>query len=657
MSGVTVTLNRVDVSFGTTRALCSFSAVFEPGKVTALTGGDGAGKSTLLKLLAGRVHSDAGSVSGLPPKEEIGYQPADSGVWRDMSVEENLRFVAGVYKMDPSHARDRIEALMASAGLTMARTRIGRNLSGGMRQKLGFIMAALHEPDLLLLDEPTTGVDPASREDIWTLISSQAADGRTVVFATTYLDEAERSSTLLLMNKGRALADGTSVRVCAHAPGSLWQGPLALGRELTAVSTFGSRPQDRPASLSFHNWRRADTAYIWTAPADRRVPDGFTRCDFDLENASIAYLLNDDEGANKEEDRSSRQADGTPGRTMEAHSQAGSATSEMPSPTTSASMQARTAAWPPRPAADARPLLRADSVVKRFGSFTALHGVSLEVMPGQVIGLIGGNGAGKTTLMRILLGLEQVNHGSATLLGASPNLDSRRHIGYVPQGMGLYPTMTARENVRFAAQVYGVRPLQWTVDFARSLGRTPTGSLPLGSQRLLAYAVAVGHGPELLILDEPTSGMDPVSRMRLWRELHRQADLGVGVLVTTHYMSEAGQCDRCVILSHGRVQTQGTVDEITRVHQSLTVETGDWEEAFRALRGANLPVSLNGTTLRVPDTDESEVRSALDRAPGHPTYRLIKSRANLDEILTLGSAEGDQDQDIAPDLSGDQVHP
>ena len=187
-----VTLDKARVSYGVIHALQGFSGSFLPGQVTALTGGDGAGKSTLLKLLAGRAPLQSGSVHGLPDKKDIGYQPADSGVWRDMSVIENMRFIASAYRMDSSLARNRIEGLLADAGLTYARDTTGRNLSGGMRQKLGFIMAALHEPDLLLLDEPTTGVDPASREGIWTLISAQAADGKTVVFATTYLDEAER---------------------------------------------------------------------------------------------------------------------------------------------------------------------------------------------------------------------------------------------------------------------------------------------------------------------------------------------------------------------------------------------------------------------------------------------------------------------------------
>ncbi|MCX8644819.1 ABC transporter ATP-binding protein [Bifidobacterium sp. B4081] len=291
-----VTLDKARVSYGVIHALQGFSGSFLPGQVTALTGGDGAGKSTLLKLLAGRAPLQSGSVHGLPDKKDIGYQPADSGVWRDMSVIENMRFIASAYRMDSSLARNRIEGLLADAGLTYARDTTGRNLSGGMRQKLGFIMAALHEPDLLLLDEPTTGVDPASREGIWTLISAQAADGKTVVFATTYLDEAERCASLYLMNDGKVLAQGRAEDICAKAPGRLWQAPASVGKQMTRDSFFGSSLQDRPAPSAFHNWRRADTALAWTAAGDERTPEGFTRTGFDLENASIAYLLQDDQG-------------------------------------------------------------------------------------------------------------------------------------------------------------------------------------------------------------------------------------------------------------------------------------------------------------------------------------------------------------------------
>ena len=619
-----VTLDKARVSYGVIHALQGFSGSFLPGQVTALTGGDGAGKSTLLKLLAGRAPLQSGSVHGLPDKKDIGYQPADSGVWRDMSVIENMRFIASAYRMDSSLARNRIEGLLADAGLTYARDTTGRNLSGGMRQKLGFIMAALHEPDLLLLDEPTTGVDPASREGIWTLISAQAADGKTVVFATTYLDEAERCASLYLMNDGKVLAQGRAEDICAKAPGRLWQAPASVGKQMTRDSFFGSSLQDRPAPSAFHNWRRADTALAWTAAGDERTPEGFTRTGFDLENASIAYLLQDDQGGLPIKPRAA-----APNVDTANHRQPGGEPGEL-------------GGEGPGNTAD-RVLIQATDVVKQFGSFTALNDVSLQVKPGQIIGLIGGNGAGKTTFMRILLGLEQANQGSALLLGGPPSLESRRRIGYVPQGMGLYPTLTAWQNAQFTADVYGTDPQGWTAKYARSLGRTPVGNLPLGAQRLLAYTLAAGHDTDLLILDEPTSGMDPVSRMRLWRELHRKADQGVGVLVTTHYMAEASQCDQCVVLAHGQVQARGDVEQIVGSHHSLVIKTEEWEQALKLLTAAGLPVSMDGRTVRAIDADENRVKEVLK--PLGTVYELTRSPARLDEILTLTSQPA-QDQSL-----------
>lgn len=630
MSQKALTLNKARVSYGVIHALQGFSGSFLPGQVTALTGGDGAGKSTLLKLLAGGVSLESGSIHGLPDKKKIGYQPADSGVWRDMSVMENMRFIAAVYGMDPDLARNRIDQLLNDADLTYARNTIGRNLSGGMRQKLGFIMAALHEPDLLLLDEPTTGVDPASREGIWTLISAQAADGRIVVFATTYLDEAERCASLYLMNDGKILAQGDVDDICAKAPGKLWQAPASVGKRMTRDSFFGSKLQDRPPSSAFHNWRRADTALVWTASGDNRIPEGFTRTDFDLENASIAYLLQDDQGGLPTKPRATV-ADLDTRQGKEGLENNADKAEELDKYSLAA--PAIKAGQP-----DGRILIQGRDVVKRFGTFTALNRVSIQVKSGQIIGLIGGNGAGKTTLMRILLGLEQPNQGTTSLLGRPPSLESRKRIGYVPQGMGIYPTLTAWQNTQFTAEVYGTSPQDWTVKYAQSLGRTPVGSLPLGAQRLLAYALAAGHDTDLLILDEPTSGMDPVSRMRLWRELHRKADQGVGILVTTHYMAEASQCDQCLILARGQVQTQGSIGQIIGSHYSLVIRTVEWEQALKLLTKAGLPVSMDGRTLRLIDANKEEVERILQ--PLKSTYVLTKSKARLDEILTLTSIQG-----------------
>lgn len=590
-----ITLTRASVRFGEVTALDDFTGSFPSGTVTALIGGDGAGKSTLLKALAGRVPVSPPQSPAASDRREIGYQPADSGVWRNLSVEENVEFVRRVYGLRAPRHRDRAEELLRRAGLEHARDRVAGRLSGGMRQKLGFVLATIHEPGLVLLDEPTTGVDPVSRGELWTLIAGAAADGATVVFATTYLDEAERATRLFLLGGGKLLATGTPEDVVSRIPGTMWQAPADH-----------AHPEPGRAR---HAWRRATTTYLWMPEQDSPAPAGFAPSAPDLENASIALLL-------AAEDRDSP----------------GPATPADAAGTTEPPQDIRT----PGPiAAETAHLVRATDVVRRYGSFTALHGVSLTVAPGEIVGLLGGNGAGKTTLMRILLGLETPSSGACTLFGDRPSLDTRRRIGYVAQGLGLYPSLSAIENLTFAASVHGVEISEPSMAFARDLGSAPVAALPLGTQRVLAYLAASQHRPELLILDEPTSGMDALTRARLWRDLRDTADQGAGLLVTTHYMQEAAQCDRLVILTAGEVTGAGTTDEITAGRTSLVIRSGTWQEAFGLLREAGLPVTLDGRTLRLPGVPRGAAEAALERIADE--VRISESRSTLEETMMLAA--------------------
>ena len=253
--------------------------------------------------------------------------------------------------------------------------------------------------------------------------------------------------------------------------------------------------------------------------------------------------------------------------------------------------------------------------------------------PGEIVGLLGGNGAGKTTLMRILLGLETATAGEATLFGRSPSLGSRRRIGYVAQGLGLYPSLSALENLEFAASVQGVAVSKQARSFAERYGHTPVTTLPLGTKRTLAYLAAIGHDPKLLVLDEPTSGMDALTRARLWENLRALADNGTGILVTTHYMQEAAQCDRLVMLAAGKVTGTGTVDEITAGHSSLVVSAKRWEEAFKLLQDAGIPALLDGRTLRLPGAGRGPVTTALQ--PLGEQVHLQEGTATLEETMLL----------------------
>jgi ABC-2 type transport system ATP-binding protein len=253
-------------------------------------------------------------------------------------------------------------------------------------------------------------------------------------------------------------------------------------------------------------------------------------------------------------------------------------------------------------------------VTKRFGAFTAVNGVNLEVAPGEIVGLLGANGAGKTTLIRMLLGLLGTSEGDVTLFGEPPSRRTRSRIGYVPQGLGLYDDLSPAENLEFSEAIFGpgASPLP---DELRSYARELVGSLPLGVQRRVAFAQALSHHPDLLMLDEPTSGVDPLGRARLWETIAGAADGGTGVLVTTHYMEEAQECGRLVVMASGRVVAEGTSAEIVGGRRVVAVEAATWSAAFNALESVGLQVALAGRGLRVPGADPAEVKEALGEIP------------------------------------------
>ncbi|HEX9066403.1 MAG TPA: ABC transporter ATP-binding protein [Streptosporangiaceae bacterium] len=277
---------------------------------------------------------------------------------------------------------------------------------------------------------------------------------------------------------------------------------------------------------------------------------------------------------------------------------------------------------------------------KRFGRFTAVDEVDLRVGAGEIVGLLGANGAGKTTLIRLLLGLTGVSAGEVTLFGERPSRATRSRIGYVPQGLGLYDDLSPAENLQFTGQIFG-HVDGGLPDDVRPYARDLVGSLPLGVQRRVAFAQALSHRPELLMLDEPTSGVDPLGRARLWETIGDAAEAGAGVLVTTHYMEEAQECGRLVIMAAGRVVAQGTAAEIVGSRLVTVVEAESWSAAFGALEAAGLQVALAGRGLRVPGAGPADVRRALGDVPA----RVAEAPATLEErffeLSQLSAAEPD----------------
>jgi len=494
------------VRYGRRTVLDGVTLEVEAGRVTAVIGGDGAGKTTLLRALAGVIKPAGGRVLR-PDRRRIGYIAGASGVYDDLSVDENVAFVAAAYGLTKEQRDRRVAELFTRTGLAGTGDRLAGRLSGGMRQKLAFALALLHEPELLVLDEPTTGVDPVSRADLWGMIAEAAAAGAAVVVSTTYLDEARRASTILLIEDGRARGDAEHV----------------LAQDA------------REASVRAH-----------AADAGRAVQS--------------------------------------------------------------------------RPGA--APLAAAREAVRRFGAFTAVAGVDLEVRNGEVVGLLGANGAGKTTLIRMLLGLLRPTSGSVALFGLPPSREARARLGYVPQGLGLWEDLSVAENLAFSAESFGSRPPQLEPDLAAA-SDTLVRDLPLGLRRRLAFAAALAHDPDLLVLDEPTSGVGLGARAALWDTVHGAAAAGAGVLVTTHHLDEAGECDRLVLMAAGRVVAEGTLAAIVGDGTAVAVHAARWDQAFAALGAADLPAALIGRDLRVPGADLPAVRAALAVAGAEAALEVV----------------------------------
>jgi ABC-type multidrug transport system ATPase subunit len=280
-------------------------------------------------------------------------------------------------------------------------------------------------------------------------------------------------------------------------------------------------------------------------------------------------------------------------------------------------------------------LLAADGVTRRFGSFVAVDDVTVRVEAGEVVGLLGANGAGKTTLLRLLLGLLPPTSGSVALLGGTPDRQRRSRLGYVPQGLGLYADLTVSENLRFICQAYGAA-LPTLPAALVPYSDTLVHRLPLGLQRRLAFVAALAHAPEVLVLDEPTSGVDVLAAAQTWETIRTQAEAGVGVLVTTHAMAEATQCDRLLLMAAGRVAAQGSEADIVGGTRAFSVRTDDWAAAFAALDAAGEPVMLAGRDVRVADSDPARLRVLLHEA-GLAAH-VVEVPATLEERMKVLSA-------------------
>jgi ABC-2 type transport system ATP-binding protein len=569
------------------QALDKVSFRVRHGRVTGLIGPDSAGKTTLMRLAAGLLIPDSGSITvlgknaatqSLAVQGSIGYMPQRFGLYEDLTVQENLDLYADLQGVPLANRADRYRELLQMAGLEPFTRRLAGQLSGGMKQKLGLACSLVRQPALLLLDEPTVGVDPLSRRELWAIVNRLVRNEHTtVLLSTAYLDEAERCDEIFLLHDGQLLDQGD---------------PKVL-RDRMQGRTFSVTAE----SLS----KRSLQAHLSQAPGVvdalvqgehvRLVMEGATPPNLEamlpgVQDASVTEVPPRYEDSFIALLKSQPHPDGA------SHSQ-----------------PAQPKALSPAKTENGAAIIEVNQLERRFGSFRAVKDVSFAVSRGEVFGLLGANGAGKTTTFRMLCGLLPPSGGSLKVAGVDLRhapAAARARIGYMSQKFSLYGHLSVIENLRFFSSAYGLsrkraeQRMQWAMtEFALApLANAASGDLSLGYKQRLALACALMHEPDILFLDEPTSGVDPLARREFWQRINTLAEQGVTIMVTTHFMEEAEYCDRLAIMVTGEILTIGTPTAIKREARTEAVPDPTMEDAFIGLIEAQTEVQ--GQTVPSP---------------------------------------------------------
>ena len=590
-------------TYGELEAVKGVDLDIKAGEIFGFIGPDGAGKTSVFQVLGGVMQQTSGVAEmfgelAADARPFVGYLTQTFSLYQDLSVAENLQYVGQLRMLSRKQIEERGLHYLAMFNMERFTDRLAGSLSGGMKQKLALACALIAEPRILLLDEPTTGVDPVSRREFWDTLAGLANNGMTMVVATPYLDEAERCHRVALMYDGKIHETGTPAEIREH---------LGLQRlEVRAVdlSQLGRAEDILYAIPSIKDVQRFGDRL------DLMVPDveaaeattqkvlseaGIALADFKagaptLENAFVAKL---------------REFGG----------------------------ELKTTPFPTRRAFRERPAgaiaIGAEDLNKRFGSFHAVKNINIEVKYGEIYGLLGANGAGKTTTIKILCGLIGASSGKMQLAGESGSLRSsfvRQRIGYMSQKFSLYDDLTIEENLNFFAGVYQVPREQreekkrWVLEISglEGKGDLMTGSLPGGWKQRVAFGAAVMHEPSVLFLDEPTSGVDPLARRAFWKMINGFADRGVAVLITTHYLEEAEQCNRLGFMVAGELVAEGTPSGVKAAQGGHLLEliTNNPQAAADYLKSTRdrWRISLFGDRLHVVvDDDPNAAIAGLTR--------------------------------------------
>jgi ABC-2 type transport system ATP-binding protein len=614
------------------------------GEIFGLIGPDGAGKTSTFQILAGVMEATSGTVEvfGRPAREtrsQTGYLTQAFSLYPDLSVKENIRYIGDLRRVPVNEIEERGLRYLRMFDMDRFQDRLAGRLSGGMKQKLSLVCALVPQPHVLLLDEPTTGVDPVSRREFWDVLAHLAADGLTILVATPYLDEAERCNRVAMMYLGELQQVGTpaELRSRLHAKRlelrtpklgeaeTLLAADAAENKEIIDVQRFGDR-----LDLLAHDPAAAERTVKERMAAAGLTIDDLRVDDPTLENTFVSTLR---------------------GLGHEMH--------ETPFPGRHDHRDKR-----------GQIAIGGKGLTMQFGSFTAVKNIDIEVRYGEIYGLLGANGAGKTTAIKMLCGLLEPTHGeirlaSATSSSAARSQGVRQQIGYMSQKFSLYDDLTIRENLEFFAGVYGVPENErvekgrWILSFSGLEGKQEqiTGSLPGGWKQRVAFGAAIMHEPSVLFLDEPTSGVDPLARRAFWTMINRLADAGTAILVTTHYLEEAEQCNRLGLMVAGEFVAEGTpsgikarqpghllefvVDQPQRAADLLKGETDRWR------------ISLFGDRLHIITDEDARkgqemTRAALE-ANGIRVLDAHESRFTLEDVFISVVEQARQQGKISTD--------
>jgi ABC-2 type transport system ATP-binding protein len=540
-----------------TEAVRGISFAVPPGEIFGLIGPDGAGKTTTFQILAGVMEATSGDVAifGKPAREarsETGYLTQSFSLYPDLTVAENIRYIGDLRRIASKDIQERAHRYLSLFDMDRFTTRLAGRLSGGMKQKLALACSLIAQPRVLLLDEPTTGVDPVSRREFWDTLAHLAADGLTIMVATPYLDEAERCHRVALMHLGEIREIGTPAELRKN-----------LGAKRLEVHTDNLAKAEEV--LSAHSSKHADIFDVqrFGDRLDVIVPEADKGRKLVEETLAAAGLTVDVFRVDQPT------LENTFVATLRAIGQ------EVPVPP-----------YPgkhPHAELKGRTAIGATSLTRRFGDFVAVKNVSVEVKYGEIYGLLGANGAGKTTTIKMLCGLLEATGGAMELAGEKSGFRSpqvRQRIGYMSQKFSLYDDLSISENLSFFAGVYGVPPEEieekkrWILAFSGLEGKEEliTGSLPGGWKQRVAFGASIMHEPAVLFLDEPTSGVDPLARRAFWRMINKLADRGTAILVTTHYLEEAEQCNRLGFMVAGEIVAEGTPRGVREQQQGKLLE-------------------------------------------------------------------------------------